>query len=250
MIETSIVSFLIAFSRSSGLTYPSLSTGKYVISNPCVCSHLQLFSTQSCSIFVVMICFPLSLFANAIPFIAKLFDSVPPDVKIISSSFAPIDFAIVVLDSSTACLAHTPIMCSDDAFPYFSVKYGVISLITSVSIIVVAPLSRYIIIFSPSSCIRCSSILLHVLLQGLVVVRLFLCSGNIFFVFLVFLRLRNGILPVFSGYDLHCFVLLPVSRISLLHPSVLLAIVPVSLALSLILLFQRKYCMNDISYEL
>ena len=47
----------------------------------------------------------------------KLFDSVPPEVKIISSGAALILFAIIDLEFSIACEDFTPCLCIEDALP-------------------------------------------------------------------------------------------------------------------------------------
>ena len=81
IMETKIVSSVIASFSSSSWTTPSWSTGKYVTSYPsCSKCFIGLF-TDACSTFVVMIFFPLLLLASTAPIIAQLFDSVPPDVK-------------------------------------------------------------------------------------------------------------------------------------------------------------------------
>ena len=138
----SIVSGLIAFCNSSKLMIPSLSTERYVTSNPCFCKLSHVFITAGCSMQDVIICFPLSARAYAMPLIAQLSLSVPPDVKYISLGFAPIALAIFSLASSTALLASLPQKCWEEALPKTSVKYGVISLSTSGSVYVVAELSK------------------------------------------------------------------------------------------------------------
>ena len=96
---------------------PLLSTGRYTISNPCSSKYFIVAATEECSIFVVIILFPALLFALALPIIARLFDSVPPDVKYISFGSVFNIFDIF----SLACLiyfsAFTPTICIDDGFP-------------------------------------------------------------------------------------------------------------------------------------
>src|SRR4030043_1309623 len=109
MIDASMVFGVIALSSSSGLTNPSLSTSRYVASKPWGWSHLQVLSTQSCSVLDMIMWLPLSLLVKAIDLRAMLFDSVPPEVKIISSGDAPIDLAITFLAHSIAFLASLPL---------------------------------------------------------------------------------------------------------------------------------------------
>ncbi len=54
----------------------------------------MVFATDGCSIAVVMMCFPRRLFARAAPKMARLFDSVPPEVKMISFGSQRSVFAI------------------------------------------------------------------------------------------------------------------------------------------------------------
>ena len=69
------------FSSSSKSINPNLSTFKYVTLNPSFSKAWQVCKTAGCSIFEVIICFPLSLFLLAIPFIAVLSLSEPQLVK-------------------------------------------------------------------------------------------------------------------------------------------------------------------------
>ena len=117
IILINIVSFLIEFFSVSKLIIPSLSTSIYVISYPCFSKFSQVFSIAGCSILEVIICFPLFLFAFAIPFSAVLSLSDPQLVKYISFGFAPITFATFSLASSIALLFCLPMLYSDDGFP-------------------------------------------------------------------------------------------------------------------------------------
>jgi len=69
-------------------------------------------------------CFPLSLFFLAMPFKARLSDSVPPDVNTISPAFAPSRAATFSLASSRASFASRPKLCRLEALPNLSEKYG------------------------------------------------------------------------------------------------------------------------------
>lgn len=87
----------------------------------------------------------------AMPFIAKLSDSVPPDVKTISEASVPIALPIVSLEDSTALRADWPFEWTLEALPYSSEKYGIMASSTSLRRGVVALWSKYIclIIFIP-----------------------------------------------------------------------------------------------------
>ena len=63
---------------------------------------MKVFFTAGCSIVDVIICFPLCLYALAIPLIARLSASLPEAVNIISLGFAFRISAIVCLASVTA----------------------------------------------------------------------------------------------------------------------------------------------------
>jgi len=91
---------VINFFKSSGSTIPYLSTGKNFISKPHFLTVSRVFKTAICSIGVEIISPFLSQFDKAIPFIAQLSDSVPPDVKYISSLFAFNNFATFSLEFS------------------------------------------------------------------------------------------------------------------------------------------------------
>ena len=60
--------------------------------------------------------FPLSFKANAVALIAQLSDSLPPHVKYISLDLAPINWAIVSLELSTAALASCAKLYTADGF--------------------------------------------------------------------------------------------------------------------------------------
>ena len=137
--DIKIVSGLIALSSSLVFTIPSESTFIYVISKPSSSNALHVFNIAICSIFVVIICFPLFFLDFAIPLSAKLSASEPPDVKQISlSSSAPIALATCFLASSIAFLFSIPYLYIVDGFPNFSVKYGIILSKTSFFVLVVA----------------------------------------------------------------------------------------------------------------
>lgn len=69
-------------------------------SYPCSSRYAIVADTDGCSMDVVITCFPLRLFASATPIIARLLDSVPPDVKQISFSCTFNVFAIFFLHRS------------------------------------------------------------------------------------------------------------------------------------------------------
>lgn len=75
------------------------------------------------------------------PFIAQLSLSVPPEVKKISSGKAPIQFAIVSLAFDNAFFADRLKEYKLDAFPYSSVRKGIIASRASGASFVVAELS-------------------------------------------------------------------------------------------------------------
>ena len=76
---------------------------------------------------------------RAAPRIARLSDSVAPDVKTISSGCAPTSAATCARPSATACAASWPNTCCRlDGLPNCSVKYGSIAESTCGSTGVVA----------------------------------------------------------------------------------------------------------------
>ena len=118
---TIATSLLISFFNCSKSIIPSLPTLIYLILYPFLHSSAHVPRTAGCSISLVIMHF---LSGNALhtPFIARLSDSVPPDVNMISSGFAPMLFAMAFLAFSSACLAFCPYECTEDAFPYSSVR--------------------------------------------------------------------------------------------------------------------------------
>lgn len=59
---------------------------------------------------------------------ARLFASVAPDVKMISSGSAPMQLATLVLDDSVALFADHPVECSEECgLPWQSVQNGCIA---------------------------------------------------------------------------------------------------------------------------
>lgn len=81
IIDTKMVSGRRSSARAFTSTIPRAVTGAYDTSNPCELSHLALSVTAGCSIAETIICFPKAAFSKAIPLIAQLSLSVPPDVK-------------------------------------------------------------------------------------------------------------------------------------------------------------------------
>ena len=73
---------------------------------------------------------------------ARLLDSVPPEVNTISSGCAPISAATCSRAVSTAAFAARPNGWSLDGFPKWVVRYGHIASATSAAIGVVALWSR------------------------------------------------------------------------------------------------------------
>ena len=85
MMLTTTVFGVIAAVTISGVTVPSLFGFRYVTSMPSRCRRLQVSSTLLCSVSTVMTWLPCFLYKLAAPLIARLFDSVAPDVKTIST---------------------------------------------------------------------------------------------------------------------------------------------------------------------
>ena len=121
MVDTMIVSGLKTASSALIFTLPCASTGRYVISNPCSCRYNAGWLTAACSTDVIMMWFPLRLFASAPPISARLSDSVPPDVNRISFSCTFRIPAMVFVASFTYFSASTPLRCMADGFPKSSV---------------------------------------------------------------------------------------------------------------------------------
>ena len=90
-----------------------------------------------------MICLPCRFFASAAPNSARLLDSVPPEVKIISFGSHFKDFAITALAYLIYCSARMPLPCSEEGFPYVSESIETIFRIAFSLTFVVALLSRY-----------------------------------------------------------------------------------------------------------
>ena len=85
--------------------------------------HVQtLHRQQRRTVTVVMMCFFLSLWKRATPLMAMLFDSVAPDVKMISFGSACSRSATFLRASSTNSSASQPYMCVREcALPYLRV---------------------------------------------------------------------------------------------------------------------------------
>ena len=81
IILIKIVSFLIELINWFISTIPSLFTFKYVTINPALSKDWHVCKTAGCSIFEVIICFPLKALLCAIPLIAVLSLSEPDPVK-------------------------------------------------------------------------------------------------------------------------------------------------------------------------
>ncbi|HMT30056.1 MAG TPA: hypothetical protein PKD91_12330, partial [Bacteroidia bacterium] len=120
-------------------------TGNTVTSKPLFNKLEQLSNTAGCSVAHVMIWFPFTLYASAIPDIAILADSVDPEVKIISpgSQFKNADTLLRAV--STASEAYRPgkwvILAG---LPKWMLKNGIISSSTAGSTGVVELKSRNI----------------------------------------------------------------------------------------------------------
>ena len=71
---------------------------------PCACSARTGSSTDLCSVASVTRCglAPRCAASRAVPVIARLFDSVAPDVKMMSSGAAPISEATCAREVSTS----------------------------------------------------------------------------------------------------------------------------------------------------
>ena len=77
------------------------------------------------------------------PLIARLFASVPPEVKITSLWRIPKTAATRARASASACAALSPTVWWLDGLPYTPARYGSIASSTSGRTGVVAALSRY-----------------------------------------------------------------------------------------------------------
>src|SRR5262245_6509998 len=132
MTEMRIVLSVSAARIASTSTSPSGRTGTCVTSKPWRSSRRQTSRLARCSMAVVTMWLPFSRYISAIPLIARLIDSVPPEVKISSfGSRAPMSFAIWSRARSTAFSASQPNEWLRLAgWPNFSVKYGIIASTT------------------------------------------------------------------------------------------------------------------------
>src|SRR2546426_399018 len=107
--EIRIVLSVSALRISSTSMTPSGCTGTYVTWNPCRSRRLNVSMLARCSMTVVTMWLPFSLYISATPLRARLIASVPPEVK--TSSFgsrAPISVAILARAASTAPSASHP----------------------------------------------------------------------------------------------------------------------------------------------
>src|SRR3989442_1598994 len=149
--EIRIVLSVSALRISSVSMTPSGCTGTYVTWNPCRSRRLNVSMLARCSMTVVTMWLPFSLYISATPLRARLIASVPPEVK--TSSFgsrAPISVAILARAASTAPSASHPNGWLRLAgCPNFSVKYGSIASTTRGSHGVVDCASMKIGNFSP-----------------------------------------------------------------------------------------------------
>ena len=108
MTVTRAVRSVIAAATRAGSSSPPSSTGRYVTENPRPESARRALSTEKCSMFEVTTwSLPRGASASS-PLIARLLASVPPEVKTISSGFAPISAATSARAWSTAREARCP----------------------------------------------------------------------------------------------------------------------------------------------
>src|SRR6185369_2846636 len=161
--EIRIVLSVSAWRIASSSTRPSGRTGTYVTSKPWRSRRLQTSRLARCSIAVVTMWLPFSRYISATPFIARLIDSVPPEVKTSSlGSRAPMIFPICSRARSTAFSASQPNEWLRLAgWPNFSVKYGIIASTTRGSTGVVdcesMKIGNFSIAFSPSRAGACAA---------------------------------------------------------------------------------------------
>ena len=101
-----------------------------------------MWSTAWCSIWLVIRCLPFAFLEWATPLMARLSDSVPPEVNSISLGEASIREATFSLASLMACLASYPHLCTLEALPNLFAKYGNMAASTSGLTGVVAEWSR------------------------------------------------------------------------------------------------------------
>ena len=108
IILTSIVSLLTASKICSVVILPYLSGIRRITSNPCFSSSATDSIILSCSMAVVTMRLPFRLFAAAVPNTARLFASVPPEVKNISSASQDKAFAMCCLAFLISAFASNP----------------------------------------------------------------------------------------------------------------------------------------------
>ena len=113
MSDMSAVSGRRAASTWSGAMTPPLLGFRYVASKPRVSRNRTVSKTALCSAADVTMRLPRALSESAAPLIAKLSDSVAPDVQIISLGSAPIRFATLRRAFSTAFSASRPSACPE-----------------------------------------------------------------------------------------------------------------------------------------
>ena len=111
MIETRTVRSASTAAIESTATRPVSSQGTTVTSQPSRPSRFIVSSTALCSAAEVTRWLPFRFRAWAAPLIARLFDSVAPDVKTISLGSAPIAPATCCRARSTASPASQPKRC-------------------------------------------------------------------------------------------------------------------------------------------
>ncbi len=139
--ETSAVRASSVSSSAAGSTSPSASTGRRTTSTPSRSRRATLSSTQLCSVATVITRSrpSASRRCRTAPLMARLLDSVAPDVKTMSRPFAPMTAATASRAASTASAASQPSACSAECgLPGFSVNQGSIASTTRGSAGVVA----------------------------------------------------------------------------------------------------------------
>ncbi len=117
IMETKIVSGVMDSRSCSKEISPSLSTSSHVTEKPCSSKNRIGADTAGCSIFVVTKCIPARLFAMAAPSMARLLDSVPPEVNTNSVSFAFNVLQIFFLASRICFSPSIPFPCREEGFP-------------------------------------------------------------------------------------------------------------------------------------
>ena len=106
--ETSTVSGRSAALSTSRSSRPSACTSSTLTSKPSRSSSRIVSSTALCSVFSVIRCRPRDWWKRAAPLIARLLDSVAPEVQTISRGSAPISEATCSRAISTASSAAQP----------------------------------------------------------------------------------------------------------------------------------------------